>query len=155
MYNFNLEIQFGNREFGSGDTSWIDSYVLSLEHFSRFSEQEMDSFASMAKADIERNLFTSKTFEGSPVAPLAKATIKKKGHSKVFFDKGVLYRAIAIRKIPDGREIFIREPRAEIAAILQEGSDKMPARPFFGIIPARAEANLREIINKRQYSNVA
>lgn len=146
MYNFVINIEFGSQTYQDGNTAWVDKYIEDIVQHSELSEAQLKEYAEKIKESIERNLYSGNDFSGNPVKPLALSTIAKKGHSKVFFHTGELFRSIAMQKIPNGYEIFVLPNRAAIAYWLETGTNKMPARPFFGIIPERADSILDEII---------
>lgn len=86
----------------------------------------------------EYNLFHSLRYDTkTKVEPLSPFTIKKKGHTKVFFDKGILYQSVMLEADENKAEIFIADDRAQIAYWLctgtKSGGKFMPPRPFFGV----------------------
>jgi hypothetical protein len=143
MLKINIQIQQNGINYNGNNTSWVEAFTNNIYQKNvKLSDKEFDDYAEGIKQSIERNIFTSMSFTGSKLPVLKPSTIKRKGHSKQLFDKGVLYRSIKTGKIPHGREIFVSGARDSIAFILQKRF------PFFGIIPERADAILQHMISR-------
>lgn len=95
----------------------------------------VSNMATAAKEKIEFQVNTATDFLGRKVKKLSEAWIKRKGHDRIFFWKGILYKSFAIRKFPQYQEVYISGPRKEIGAIVNFGSPKnnLPRREFFGL----------------------
>lgn len=115
----------------------------------------LEDLSDIIKTSIEQNLEEGKDYMGRNVAPLAPATIKRKGHSRVFEDTGVLKSSVMKRITGDNFDVYIDSRRNEIANYLQLGTRRMPARPFFGISDDTlkqiddylTEKNLKQLFN--------
>lgn len=117
-----------------------------IKFFCEISDKELELFTTGVKESIVDNLQHSRTFTGEAVEPLKDSTVQRKGHHKVFFETGQLYRSIMSADIPEGKNIFVAPGRARIASWLHFGTDKMVDRPFFGVIRERAEYLLMTIL---------
>lgn len=148
MEPYSIKIEFGTKSYSATSQEWIDHYLFSIRNIVELDPQQLLEYGSEIKKSIERNLFTSIDFNGNPVEPLKPSTIKRKGHFKVFFDTGELYRSVRLGQILNGVEIFIADGRALIASILQRGNSNMGARAFFGITPEKADVILSAIFSK-------
>ncbi|NOS85230.1 MAG: hypothetical protein HOP31_08835 [Ignavibacteria bacterium] len=98
------------------------------------SQIKLDRILKAIHLDVFENVLTGVTYLKSPVAPLSPVTIRKKGHSKPFLDTGILLSQFKDEILSETHGIvFIgnENERDEIAYYLQEGTHKMPARPFF------------------------
>ncbi len=150
MFDILLKIQINGKEFSTSTGEWINKIVdiqtrLLDDVYSDFTED----LAEEGKKIIERNLFTGKLWNGEPAAPLSDGWLRKKGHSKLFFYTGELYRSILTQKLPNGAEIFIADGRAQIASWLINGTGKMPARDFFGLQPERVDVLIKTLLEER------
>lgn len=148
MLKFHIE---ANNKHYDADVSTADE-ILSLQQELLESipdERDISEASHKVKESVERNLFTATDYYGNAVEPLKESTIKRKGHSKVFFDSGELYRSVIEQPITDGNEIVIDENRSQIASWLHYGTEKMVARPFFGLAPERAESIILETLSEK------
>lgn len=114
--------------------------------------------AEEIKTNIDRNLKQGLKYSGGKVAPLSQATIeikKAKGRKepyRVFLDSGVLFQSLRVVKIARGYSITFNKTKypktkvyvSEVAQWLNDGTKRMPARPFFGI----TETQFNTIVNK-------
>lgn len=101
--------------------------------------------AVASKQKVEAQMRSANKWSGRRVAPLSIAWVKKKGHTINFLWKGLLYNALAVRKVSDGEEVYVKdmgEDRDEIASFLHYGGVRrlrngkmyrVPPRPFFGL----------------------
>lgn len=150
MFEFLLKIQNEGREFSAVDNAWIDKVVESQTHLLKnIYEGFTEEVAVEGQEVIKRNLFTSKLYTEEPAPRLSLGWILKKGHSKIFFWHGELYRSILTQKIINGAEIFVAEGRALIASWLINGTGNMPARDFFGLMPQRVDVIIRDVLERR------
>lgn len=112
-------------------------------------QRQSKEIAEMIRLSIEENLIKGKRFDtGGKVAKLKPSTIKRKGHSRVFDDKGKLLRSVKVKKVGRGYLIYIGGDRAEIMKFLQEGNPKMAARPAFGINRTKLQQIIKDVIGK-------
>jgi hypothetical protein len=112
-------------------------------------QRQAKEIADLIRLSIEENLIKGKRFDtGGKVAKLKASTIKRKGHSRVFDDTGLLLRSVKVKKLGRGYLIFIGGKRAEIMKYLQEGSPKMAARPAFGINKTKLQQIIKDVIGK-------
>jgi len=124
-----------------------------------FTQAQMQAIAEEIKKDIERNLKLGLRFDGrGAVKPLAQSTIeakKRKGRrnpSRVFVDSGKLIQSVKILKKGGSYTVTFKDLRypksdatvPEVAKYLNEGTNRMPARPFFGVTQKR----IKELIDK-------
>lgn len=145
MFLTSIDILFEGKKYSTTE-SWIPKFISLLSEYTKsvYSDDNLNRLSGELLRDIENNLYSGLTFYGSPVAPLKESTIKRKGHSRVFYDSGVLFQSVTRQPITSGYEVFIKDIRARIGSYLQYGNDNMEDRPFFGTTPERAE----DLINK-------
>lgn len=115
--------------------------------FNQVSQLNIKRMAEDIKKLIDTNLKQGLKYTGGKVAPLAKVTIeakKRKGRrqpDRVFLDSGILFQSLRLVPIAKGYAVTfkkIKYPKSklsvmEVAQWLNDGTPKMPARPFFGI----------------------
>lgn len=132
--------------------------------FETISKANQKKMAEEIKTNIQRNLDKGLKYTGGKVAPLAVATIeakKRKGRlepSRVFVDSGVLIKSLRISPTGTGYVISFQKykyPKTkvyvnEVAQWLNEGSKRMPARPFFGITKNQFESLVNKYASKRR-----
>lgn len=159
---FDITITMNGIRYMPNSYRLFDQFTQLIETHTRLTEQQLSEYAELIRSRIEYNLHHSLTWDEQPVQPLSLIWAKKKGHNKVFFYKGILYRSIVKQVKPTSAEIFVapNEQRDQIASILHFGglglpdeSGKryvVPPRPFFGIRIERANAYLLDILNKRR-----
>lgn len=129
-----ISVEYKGASYKETSDGWIRDLVQEVKSTIFIDEQKLDEITALVKEKIEENLFHSKTYFGEAVEPNAPMTIRLKGHGKVFFDSGELYRSVLSNRISTlEREVFIASGRSHIAMWLQYGTKHMPARPFFGI----------------------
>lgn len=139
-------IEYQGAKYNIQDGKWIADFVQDLRLKFILKESKLDKIAKVVQERIQDNLFKSKTYMGSAAEPNKPLTIIKKGHHKVFFHTGELYRSVLTRNPGDmQREVFIAEGRSQIAYWLQYGTKKMEPRPFFGVTP-EAYTEIKKII---------
>ena len=150
MFDILFKIQIDGREFSVSGGQWVNTVIsMQTRLLNEVYEGFTDDVAEEGKKVIERNLFTGKIYTGEDATPLSEPWVRKKGHSKLFFWTGELYRSILTQTIPNGSEIFIAEGRALVASWLINGTNKIPARDFFGLMPERVDVIIREVLEKR------
>lgn len=141
-------IEYQGAKYNIQDGKWIADFVQDLRLKFILKESKLDKIAEVVQERIQDDLFKSKDYMGNRVTPNAPKTIKIKGHGKVFFDTGELYRSVLKRNTGNmQREVFIAEGRSLIAYWLQYGTSRMPARPFFGVTP-EAYIEIKKIISE-------
>jgi len=112
----------------------IETLSQEIIKFTTVSESQLQRIAEAIKKGIEYNILQGLEYTGSAVKPLAPRTIKKKKSSRPLFQTGVLSRSVVSKKeTKDIYNIFITGSRSSIGVWLQEGTKRMPSRPFFGI----------------------
>ena len=112
----------------------IETLSQEIIKFTTVSESQLQRIAEAIKKGIEYNILQGLEYTGSAVKPLAPRTIKKKKSSRPLFQTGVLSRSVVSKKeTKDIYNIFVTGSRSTIAVWLQEGTKRMPSRPFFGI----------------------
>jgi len=107
-------------------------------------QRDVKAIAELVRKDIENNLKKGIKYTGGKVAPLKPATIKRKGHSRVFLETGKLFKSVETKKVGSAYVVGIKPERSEIMGYLQEGNEKMKARPAFGI----TKKKLNEFVTK-------
>ncbi len=164
-----LDIGISVRGFSKGyTTNYVQFDELKDGKFKRvydkqlakeFTQAQMKAIAEDILKDINRNLAKGLRYkDGQKVKPLAPSTIKAKkakgrsNPSRVFVDSGKLIGSAYIKK--QGGLFLItfknnKYPKSdatvpEVAKWLNEGTDRMPSRPFFGVTKKR----LQELIDK-------
>jgi phage gpG-like protein len=112
----------------------IETVSQEIIKFTTVSESQLRRIAEAIKKGIEYNILQGLEYTGNPVKPLAPRTVKKKKSSRPLFQTGLLSRSVISKKeAKDTYNIFISGNRSTIAVWLQEGTKRMPSRPFFGI----------------------
>ena len=86
----------------------------------------IENIAEIVRKDIETNLVQGTGLDGAGLPP-------KKDGGRLFFNTGELLKSVIKHTTLQGAEITIAESRYAIAQYLQGGTNKMPAREFFGI----------------------
>jgi len=155
MWNFTIKIEQGGQEYDGENFAWTKKFEEDILRIAALTDSELHTYAEEIKDSILRNYFTSTTFRGDPVFRLSPSWAEAKGHGKVFFHTGLLYRSLILQKVSDGYEIFFAEARAQIAYWLQFGTKKMPPRPAFGIMPERADVILNSLLTGFHYQKNA
>lgn len=127
----------------------------------QISKSDIRKIADLVKKKIDRNLRLGLRYDGrGAVAPLAKSTIeakKRKGRSqpeRVFLDSGLLFGSLRINPIARGYVVGFAKQKypktkklvGEVATYLNEGTDRMPARPFFGLTKKDFEKIVNTVI---------
>lgn len=139
-------IEYQGAKYNLEDGQWIADFMQDLRLKFILKESKLDDITEVIQSRIQDNLFKSKTYLGGAAEPNKPLTIIKKGHHKVFFHTGELYRSVLKRNTGDmQREVFIAEGRSLIAYWLQYGTSRMTARPFFGVTP-EAYTEIKKII---------
>lgn len=117
------------------NTSEIEEFLNSdkLEKFCSVSPKQLEDITEAIRRGIESNLEEGQTYTGGAVLPLSPYTVELKGSAIPFLDTGLLLKSVFKKINGDIGEVFIGSARAEIAAILNDGEGRIPARPFFGI----------------------
>jgi len=116
-----------------------------------FLRQKKELADKIAK-HITDNLINERKYTGGKASPLKPSTIKRKGHSRIFFDKGILVKSIKTKKDGDNYKVYVADKRAEIAGYLQQGTDKMVARPFFGITKTKLNEYVKQVFSKMTFN---
>lgn len=104
-----------------------------LEQFCSVSPKQLELITEAIRRGIEFNLEQGITADGGAVTPLSPVTIKLKGNSRPFFETGQLFNSIKSKFNANTAEVFVASARANIAAKLNDGQGRIPARPFWGI----------------------
>lgn len=107
----------------------------------KFTQKGLLQVANLIKEKITDNILKGKTFRGGNVAKLAKSTIKRKKSSRPLVETGKLSNSVVVAT--DSGKVVVRMARnryakskatiEQVAGYLQEGTARMPSRPFFGI----------------------
>ncbi|MBE2228252.1 MAG: hypothetical protein IAE93_12940 [Ignavibacteria bacterium] len=133
MFNTELKISVEGKSFTSNN-EWINESIQEIEEFTTINPSQLKRIAEAVKEGIEKNISTAQKYSGGSVAPLKPSTVKKKGSSRPLFQTGQLLNSVTLTQISDNiYEVFISSNRSEIASYLHFGTQRMQARPFFGI----------------------
>ena len=125
-------------------------------------------FAIMVQEDITMNIMKGMKYTGSRAAALKKSTIKRKGNSRIFIETGRMLRGVKVKKIGSVYRVFMSKERynkrgksrpptvEEVAGYINEGTERMTARPFFGLTKKKSELFFAKLMKKysRELSNV-
>ena len=118
-------------------------------------QRDVKAIAELVKKDIENNLKKGIKYTGGKVAPLKKSTIKRKGHSRVFLDKGLLFKSIEVKKVGGAFVVGVKEERSDIMKYLQDGDPgRMKARPAFGITKKKLGTFVDAVLKKKSKIDV-
>lgn len=122
--------------------------------------REINLAANVIKRDIQEHIADERRIDNeqkqAPLSPLTIAAKKAKGgkpelHAEdILIETENLWRNQKIEKATSASQraiITIGPERAEIAEYIQEGTENMPARPFFGI-STKGEEGAMLIVDK-------
>lgn len=109
--------------------------------------KDVQSIAELIRDDVKENIFSQRKVPSGKLKDNAFSTIRKKGFNAPLIDTGLLYDSIAMNEVSDGYEIFVTGNRKDIALYNQNGTNRIPARPFFGIRTA-IKKTIQTILNK-------
>lgn len=118
-------------------------------------QKDVQAIAKMLRDKITSNIYKGKRFDGGNVIALAKSTRDKKKSSRVLIDTGKMLGGVIVSK--ENGAVIVRmkkdkypmnvkplgprkntknkskgETIEQVAKWINEGTDTMPARPFFG-----------------------
>jgi len=152
MIEFVFTLEFGATEISTG--AWVEKFIQDITREVTLTDYEIREISEKLKENIKTNIFYGKDYTGNTLPTLEASTIKRKGHSKPLYNTGELYRDISVRKIPNGYEVFIQEPRKQVGYWLQTGlfgnNTKHKKFEFFGVTPRQADEAIRETFFKRR-----
>lgn len=150
-----IQIQVNGKLFSPDNGIWTEQLLGYFSNVLTLTPQQFRKIVTIVKEGVDRNLKNGLDFEGNPVLPLAPSTIARKGHKRVFYDTGRLFRSVIMRMTGrDSGEVYISNDRRQIAIWLTQGTSKMVARPFFGISP-HTNSLLAEYLENIGYRMVA
>lgn len=111
----------------------FDEFVDSLKKDIESKDSQLSEVADVVKEGVERNLYQGLNADGTPAAPNKPSTIRRKGHPRVYFDKGNLFNSVRTRRISDKEyQVFISNDNnsSQVAYYLFVGRpDMIPRRP--------------------------
>lgn len=129
-----IEVEYKGAAYREGDDGWVRDMVQEITTGIMLSESKLNKISELVRSSIEGNVYNQREYLGGAAAADAPLTIKKKGHGIVFYDDGLLRHSISEREVSRyEREVFVAPERSVIATMLQYGTERMPARPFFGV----------------------
>lgn len=112
-------------------------------------------YAELIQSSITANLKKGMKYTGGAVAKLRPATIKRKGHSRVFLETGKLFKGVIVQKTAGGYVVKMSKARYKggetvesVSGYLQEGNPNMKARPFFGLKKSDSTKIYNTVIKK-------
>ena len=122
-------------------------------------QEELQAWMQNAKQELGSHIEAQKSPDGTPYVPLAKSTVKRKGHDTALFQTGELIKSVVgngsghIEEAAGDMAILgtSHEKNGKpIALFLQEGTKKngkqiIPPRPFIGATESMAD-NAAELI---------
>lgn len=131
-----VHIEVNSKLYEVENDAWIEQMISYFNTIATLTPNQFEDIVAIVKEGIEYNLENALDFQGYPVLPLSPNTIKRKGHSRVFYDTGLLFKSVLSVMIGyDTAEVYIGGERSSVAVWLNQGTPNMVARPFFGIGP--------------------
>lgn len=118
----------------------------------KFLQRDLKKIADLIAFEIKKNISSARRYDGrGKLRKLAPSTVRRKGFSTILIETGQLLNSIEVKKVGTTYLVQVKNVRhkgsestvSEIATYLQQGTDRMPARPFFGI----TKKKLTEIVN--------
>lgn len=104
-------------------------------------EGALQQWATESKDELGQWMDQEQAPDGAPHAPLAASTVAKKGFSRILYEYGDLRESVAgsgsghIEEV-SGNSVVLgtdhQKNGAPVASYLQNGTSRMPARPFVG-----------------------
>lgn len=128
----------------------FQSLLPDIEKNLSITDSQLYQIAKVIKEGIDQNLSTGTDYKGNPVQPLAPSTIKRKGHSRPFFETGSLFNSILYQKVSNNYyEVYVANSRDLILSYLQQGNraNNLPKREAFGI-SKNADAQIDKILTQ-------
>lgn len=116
----------------------------------KVTDSQLNQIAKIIRDDITKNLEKGLDYFGNPVHPLAPSTIARKGHSRVFYETGQLFKSILYQQLSNNvYEVYVNNMRDQILTYLQQGSksNNLPKREAFGVSP-NAEQQIEKVLSK-------
>lgn len=120
-----------------------------LEQELTVTDSQLNQIAKIVRDDVTQNLEKGLDYFGNPVSSLAPSTIKRKGHSRVFFETGELFKSILYQKVTSNEyEVYINSSRDLIMSYLQQGSkaNNLPKREAFGVT-TNAQLQIEKVLS--------
>jgi hypothetical protein len=114
----------------------------------------LDQWTVDTKGELSDRMRGQVSPDGSPFAPLAPSTIARKGHNLALFDTNALHESVVtsggghIEQVTDNSVTLGTEHQKRgkpVALYMQEGTSRVPARPFIGVTDNMAD-NAAELI---------
>jgi len=136
---FNIKIEFQNLDKLTSATLSVDIPLKNI--------------AQLIKEDIDKNLQTARSFDGTKIAPNALRTIREKGHSRVFQGRtGRLLNSIRMKANGVNEyEVYVEQGRNnDVMKRLQKGdpSTHLPPRHVFGYNEIRLKQDIERWLEK-------
>ncbi len=133
MLNLNITTTLIDEKGIATRTSDFDELIWQHDNYiMRRKLARIEEYAKWILEDINRNLEEGKGLNNMTVAPLKESTIKKKGSSRLFVDKGILLAGITMQKMDD--KYFKIFDSSKEGYFVQSGLSKgNTPRVFFGI----------------------
>lgn len=104
----------------------ISEFIASLPIHLTLKQNVKRDIAEFIRKDIETNLSQGTGIDGSSVKA-------KKYGGRLFVQSGTLLNSIVKQVYKSGASVFVSPVRAQIASYINNGTNRMPARQFFGI----------------------
>jgi phage gpG-like protein len=129
-------------------------------------KKDLNSIAFLIRDKIKKNISSGVRYDtGGRVVKLAKSTIDRKGSSVPLIDTGKMLSSVVVAK--EDNKVIVRmknvrypklstskksKPRptvSQVAKWVNEGTDNMPSRPFFGITKKDATMFTKLVLKER------
>lgn len=110
--------------------------------FDPHSREDLQEWVDQTKHELGQLIENQTSPSGIPYAPLARSTVARKGHSTALFETGKMIQSLVssgeghIEEVTDTTAVLgtgHQKDGKPIAAWMQEGTKKSPARPFVGV----------------------
>jgi phage gpG-like protein len=133
------------------DHAAFESQFAALRLHCQFDEQFKRKVGALFLADVRRKIRLTKVgpddVKWAPWAPSTATARAKKGNAALglLFDSGSLYNSFVLDEEQKGFQLYSTSP---YFGFLQQGTDKMPARPMLGMSKSVIE-QVTKLINER------
>jgi len=136
-------------------------------------QKDIKEIADQLAEDVRNNILKAKRFDNrGRLKALKRSTIKQKGNARILINTGQLLNGVEVKK--QGQTFVVKMTDklykvrrkaksnrkkksvgkstiaiSEIAGYLQNGTDRMPARPFFGTTKKRMKELVNAVVRQR------
>lgn len=120
----------------------INEFFLKLPLSLKLKENIKIDISELIRRDIETNLNQGTGIDGASLTP-------NKHGGRLFVQSGTLLRSIVKQIYPTSARVFVSPVREQIATYINNGTNRMPARQFFGISNRVVIQIDRYLVNKK------